>query len=164
MAERGVRISRETARRHIDALRDERPPDPAIAPVVAAADQALEGGELEALRRRAVQVDQALDEWAPSLGRNPTGARTFATLARIRGDLARAITDLLPRADLERSRLEELGVQARAELLERCRAAARSDDITALRLRISAQAVLLESANAKLAELGLGRGQGSARR
>lgn len=139
MAEQGVAVSRDTARRAIASMKNTAPASLATeaADVVAAAETAIESGQIGALTRRATEVDAALDEWAPLMGRNPTGARTYATLCRVRGDLARVIESITPRADAERAHLEELGFKAREELRARARAVAVRDDVTALKLEVA---------------------------
>jgi hypothetical protein len=107
------------------------PPEPILPPadLEARVDASLDSDDddVATLARHARDVRAALAAWAPRVSLDPTAARTYATLSRLFGDLAARLAELRPKPEVERERLEALGLAARTALLERALANAAVD-------------------------------------
>lgn len=134
---RGIQLSRKTLERYLagsgayqGAPRPAAVSAPTDAPtgLVAAAAEALEGGDLERLEKSARDVWRAMQGYVEAMGREPSAARAYGTLARLHADLAGKCHELRPRQDVEREAILDAGSAERDVLIERARRAAREDD------------------------------------
>lgn len=94
-------------------------PAPSTADLEGAVAAAVETDDVAAMAAHVTEVRTMLGMWAERAKVDPAGARTYSTLARLLGDLRARLAEIRPRPEVERERLEALGEQARAELVER---------------------------------------------
>lgn len=143
-------VKNSAHRDDVDAARSDSVSDlsagPAPVPLDVDADAAAvleqdDLGELERVRR---VLSHALRSWEGSLASDRSASLTYQRLAKTLGDIVARIVELRPRPEQEADRLAALGAGARDALLARAREAARPDEVTALRQRVSAQAVVIE--------------------
>lgn len=99
--------------------------------------RALEDDDLPGLVRIQREIDEAMAAWRKHLGADASAVRAYRQLAASRAEVTRAIVELKPRPDVDAERLAALGAKARADLVERARAAAKDDD--GLRARLERQ-------------------------
>lgn len=123
LAERGTPLSRRTIGRYCARRGDDAPP----ARLERDAQSALDTDDLGTIVRTAATVRQALEQWGPAIGFDPSAQRAFASLARLNADLSARLIELRPKPEVESDRLSALGEPARAALLARARAHALTD-------------------------------------
>ncbi len=146
----GCPLNYRTLRKYLGAAPAPTPPAPGSLAASVHASRAARAAEvaeaelapdddLGRLARRRDQIDQALDGWQDQIAINPTAVRAYRALAAELATLTRALVELRPRPEAEAERLAALGSAARAEVLERARAAASPDDVSELRRKLADQ-------------------------
>jgi hypothetical protein len=146
----GVTVSQATVARY---LRTRAKADGAVGAAAVARTPAPSAGpvdEIAGLEAELVAVDAALAVARPLLTGGGKGILDYQRLTAIKESLARTLAEIRPRPEAEAQRLAGLGAAAKAELLERARAAARMDED--LRGRVQRQAELLRNMADRMAD------------
>ncbi len=119
------------------------PPAP-TGPTEAELAAALEGDDLAELARVRVVIARAMRQWEGELAHHGGATLTYGRLAKALGDVSKVIADIRPREDVDAERFASLGQAARDELVKRAQQAASPDEVSALRVRVRAQADAIE--------------------
>ncbi|HEX2870237.1 MAG TPA: hypothetical protein VHP33_03255 [Polyangiaceae bacterium] len=139
LAAAGVHVALATLQRHLARPQGDSPaplrgdlsahlasrpkPAPAEPPAELAPDD-----DLGHLARRRDELQRALDLWQPQLGATGAAVRAYrGVMAELRATTA-TLVELRPRPEVEADRLEVLGAEQRAALLDRARAVALADE------------------------------------
>lgn len=154
----GVDVSHATVHRYLKRRAENGAPPPA-APVRAAPAPAPASSdappapvdEVASLEAEFRDVDAAMTNLRPALATGGAAVLEYKRLGEVKDRLARTLAEIRPRPEAEAERLAALGAAARAELLERVRAAARVDE--GLRGKVQRQREVIEALTSRVEEV-----------
>jgi hypothetical protein len=150
LAAAGMTVSQATVARHLRRRAKGEGPAGAAASAPPPASASGPADEIAGLELELRAIDDALAKTRPLLIAGGKVVLDFQRLTGIKESLTRALVELRPRPEAEAERLAALGHAAKAELLERVRAAARADED--LRGRVHRQKEVIDGLLARLAD------------